>query len=108
MSSYLLHSIITPEESWVLRWDSEKLYQSLVIHKQFVLEEKKVQVLEKVLKQVWRVGLQFRGKASWLLLQDHFSSCCHDSEVLSGDLQFSGDQAAPYSADFAPTDCFLK
>lgn len=74
-----------------------------------MLEEKKVQVLEKVLKQIWRLRQQFRGKVSWLLLQDNISAhVCHDSKVLSGLWRLSGDQDPPYSADLAPTEFFLN
>lgn len=34
-------------------------------------------------------------------------SCCHDSEVLSGELRPNGDQAPSFSSDLAPTDFLL-
>jgi hypothetical protein len=39
--------------------------------------------------------------------RQHLCSCCHDREVLSGEMRRDGDQDSRYSAYLAPTDFFL-
>lgn len=64
---------------------------------------------EKVLKQIWRVRSQFRGKVNWFLLQANISAhAAMPVKCFLAICDLVGNQAPTYSADLAPTDYFLK